>query len=78
MSTKTFNLSMSKDLVEQIDRQAELQGSNRSDFIRSAVRKQLTALQQWQTAASLARRQYKGAPMTEEQVAELVQKQRQA
>lgn len=69
---------MSSELIEQIDKQSKLQGSNRSDFIRLAVRKQLSSLEQWQTAAKLARSQYKGASLTEEQVADLVRTERQA
>jgi metal-responsive CopG/Arc/MetJ family transcriptional regulator len=78
MSTKTFNLSMSSELIDQIDKQAKLQGSNRSDFIRSAVRKQLTAVEQWQTASKLARSNYQGPQLTEGQVAELISQDRQS
>ncbi len=78
MSTKTFNVSMSNELIKQIDKQAKLQGSNRSDFIRSAVRKQLTVLDKWQALTSVARATYKGPKLSEEQVAELVRKDRQS
>ena len=42
MSTQTFNISMPEKLVEQIDAQTKAQGGSRSDFIRQAVRKQLS------------------------------------
>ena len=46
-SAQTFNISMPKKLVEQIDAQTKSQGGSRSDFIRQAVRKQLTTLEHW-------------------------------
>lgn len=77
MSTKAFNVSMSDDLVKKIDKQSKLQGSNRSDFIRQAVRKQLTMLEEWQAVTASMRDGYKGAPMTEEQVADTVRDYRE-
>ncbi|HLA49078.1 MAG TPA: ribbon-helix-helix domain-containing protein [Candidatus Saccharimonadales bacterium] len=76
MNTKTFNVSMPNDLVKKIDRQAKSQGSNRSDFIRQAVRKQLDVLEMWDKAAAAARRDYKGPVMNEEEVADLIRAER--
>ena len=78
MSTKTFNVSMSSELINQIDKQSKKQGSNRSDFIRAAVRKQLTVLEQWQIATKLIRSDYSGPKLSEDQVAELVSQERRA
>lgn len=76
MSTKTFNVSMSEDLVREIDKQAKEQGSNRSDFIRQSVRKQLTVLKQWQTVTQSMRESYKGKQLSEQEVADLVRRER--
>ena len=76
MSTKTFNVSMSSELINQIDKQSKKQGSNRSDFIRAAVREQLTVLDQWQIATKLIRSDYSGPKLSEDQVAELVSQER--
>jgi len=67
---------MPADLVKKIDKQAKLQGSNRSDFIRQAVRKQVDILEMWDRAATAARRDYKGRPITEKEVADLVRAER--
>jgi len=67
---------MPADLVKKIDKQAKLQGSNRSDFIRQAVRKQVNILEMWDKAAAAARLDYKGRPITEKEVADLVRAER--
>ena len=72
MKTKTFNVSMPSELVEKIDLQSKLQGSNRSDFIRRAVYRQLSTLEQWQALTGVVRQQYKGKALTETQVADIV------
>lgn len=69
---------MSSELINQIDKQSKKQGSNRSDFIRAAVRKQLTVLDQWQIATKLIRSDYSGPKLSEDQVAELVSQERRA
>lgn len=69
---------MSSELISQIDKQSKKQGSNRSDFIRAAVRKQLTVLEQWQIATKLIRSDYSGPKLSEDQVAELVSQERRA
>lgn len=67
---------MSAELVKKIDKQAKVTGSNRSDFIRQAVRKQVDVLEMWDKAAEAIRRDYNGPVMTEEEVADLVRKER--
>jgi Arc/MetJ-type ribon-helix-helix transcriptional regulator len=42
MDNKTFNISMSKALLDAIDKQAEVEFRNRSDLIREAVRAYIT------------------------------------
>jgi metal-responsive CopG/Arc/MetJ family transcriptional regulator len=74
--SNTFNISMPEELAEQIDEQARRQGSNRSDFIRAAVRKQLDQLQRWQTLTREARQNYTGPRLTEQEVADTVRVQR--
>ena len=76
MSTQTFNISMPKKLVEQIDVQTKLQGGSRSDFIRQAIRKQLTTLEQWNNLTIKIRSQYKGRQLSEEEVANTVRSER--
>lgn len=41
MSTKVFNLSLPKELVDAVDKQAKKDYSTRSDYIRRAVLNQL-------------------------------------
>lgn len=45
MSSKTFNLSLPKELVDKLDEQAKKEYSSRSDYIRKAVLNQLRAEQ---------------------------------
>ena len=68
---------MPNELVKKIDRQSKLQGSNRSDFIRQAVRVQLTVLEQWQTTSKAARKSYKGKTLNEQNVADTVREVRE-
>ena len=76
MNSQTFNVSMPKQLVERIDAQTKRQGSSRSDFVRTAVRKQLATLENWESLASKVRSQYKGKQLNEDEVAEIVRTQR--
>lgn len=76
MSTQTFNISMPEKLVEQIDVQIKSQGGSRSDFIRQAIRKQLTTLEQWNNLTIKIRSQYKGRQLSEEEVADTVRSER--
>lgn len=41
MSTQTFNLSLPKELVKELDKQAKKDFSSRSDYVRKAVINQL-------------------------------------
>lgn len=78
MSTKTFNISMPEELVKELDRQSKLQGSNRSDFIRQAVRRQITLFRQWQDLSIAARSQYSGPRLSESEVSDIVSRSRKA
>lgn len=78
MNTKTFNVSMPESLVKKIDKQSRSSGSNRSDFIRQAVRKQLAIIEQWQALSKLVRNNYSGEQLSEKQVADIVRKSREA
>jgi len=77
MNTKTLNISMPAELVKKIDRQSKLQGSNRSDFIRRAVYRQLGVLEQWQALAAATRAGYQGKALTEADVAGIVRADRE-
>ncbi len=68
---------MPENLVKKIDEQARLSGSNRSDFIRQAVRKQLAGIEQWQALTTSARKDYSGEMLSEKQVADIVRAKRQ-
>jgi metal-responsive CopG/Arc/MetJ family transcriptional regulator len=67
---------MSKKLVERIDAQSKLQGSNRSDFIRQAVNKQLAILERWERLAYNTRHGYKGKKLSESEIADIVRTER--
>lgn len=69
---------MPDELVKKIDKQTKLQGGSRSDFIRQAVRKQLTILEQWQSLTQVARQLYVGPTMSEQAVADIVREVRAA
>ncbi len=45
MSSQIFNLSLPKELVQQMDKQAKRDFSSRSDFVRKAIVNQLRAEQ---------------------------------
>ena len=45
MATQTFNLSLPKDLVTQLDLQAKREFSSRSDYVRKAIVNQLRSEQ---------------------------------
>lgn len=45
MSSKTFNLSLPSELVDELDRRAKKEYTTRSDYIRRAVLNQLRAEQ---------------------------------
>lgn len=67
---------MPRKLVEQIDAQTKRQGSNRSDFVRQAVRKQLSTLERWEKLTNMARSRYKGNSLNAAEVAEIVSSRR--
>ena len=75
-SAQTFNISMPKKLVEQIDAQTKSQGGSRSDFIRQAVHKQLTTLEHWNNLTSRTRSLYKSKQLSEAEVADIVRIER--
>ena len=76
MKSQTFNISMPVKLVQRIDAQTKRQGYSRSDFVRQAVRKQLAILEQWEDLTKSVRGEYSGKVMSEDEVAEIVSKQR--
>ena len=63
-------------LVQRIDAQTKRQGYSRSDFVRQAVRKQLAILEQWEDLTKSVRGEYSGKVMSDDEVAEIVSKQR--
>ena len=67
---------MPQKLVEQIDAQTKIQGGNRSDFIRQAVRKQLSILERWDNVTNKTRSQYQGKQLSEAEVADIVRNKR--
>ena len=67
MSTQTFNLSLPKQLVAQMDEQAKRDFSSRSDFVRKAVVNQLRAEQSLQTVFDRANTRGKQMGITSEQ-----------
>ncbi len=67
---------MPEELVKKIDWHSKTLGSNRSDFIRQAVHKQLVVLDQWELLAGVVRADYKGPQLNETQVADLIRADR--
>lgn len=67
---------MPSDLVKKIDEQSKRQANNRSEFIRQAVRKQLSTLEHWQELTESARSDYKGPDMSYEEVADMIHDER--
>jgi metal-responsive CopG/Arc/MetJ family transcriptional regulator len=67
MSTQTFNLSLPRQLVAQMDEQAKRDFSSRSDFVRKAVVNQLRAEQSLQVVFDRANARGKQMGITSEQ-----------
>lgn len=67
MGSKTFNLSLPKQQVAQMDEQAKRDFSSRSDFVRKAVVNQLRAEQSLQTVFDRANARGKQMGITSEQ-----------
>lgn len=67
---------MPEDLIKKLDKQSRASSSNRSDFIRQAVRKQLDTLEQWNTVSKAVRSDYAGKDLSEQQVANIVRETR--
>ncbi|MBI2032188.1 MAG: ribbon-helix-helix protein, CopG family [Candidatus Levybacteria bacterium] len=47
MNTQTFNISLPKELVSKIDRQAKREYKNRSELIRDLLQKYLRDKEEW-------------------------------
>ncbi len=67
MSSQTFNLSLPKQLVQQLDEQAKRDFSSRSDFVRKAIVNQLRAEQSVQAIFDRANARGKQQGITSEQ-----------
>ncbi len=67
MSTQTFNLSLPKALVQQVDDQAKRDYSSRSDFVRKAIVNQLRAEQALQSVFDRANLRGRQQGITSEQ-----------
>lgn len=67
MSSQTFNLSLPKALVVQLDAQAKKEFSSRSDFVRKAVVNQLRTEQALEAVLDRANKKGKALGITSEQ-----------
>ncbi len=67
MSTQTFNLSLPKELVTQLDAQAKQEFSTRSDYVRKAILNQLKTEQAMQAVFDRANKKGKQLGITSEQ-----------
>lgn len=77
MNTQTFNISLPRELVKKVDKQAKEEYRNRSDFIREALIARLKEKDAWnQIFASFGKAAKKAGITTEEQVNELVREHR--
>lgn len=59
MSTQTFNLSLPKSLVQQMDAQAKRDYASRSEFVRKAIINQLRSEQALQSVMDRANKKGK-------------------
>ncbi|MFZ1812120.1 MAG: ribbon-helix-helix domain-containing protein [Candidatus Saccharimonadales bacterium] len=67
MSTQTFNLSLPRALVQQVDDQAKRDYSSRSDFVRKAIVNQLRTEQALRTVFDRANQRGKAQGIASEQ-----------
>ena len=67
MSAKTFNLSLPKELVDKLDKQAKKDFSSRSDYVRKAIVNQLRIEQSLESVLDRANIKGKKAGITSEQ-----------
>lgn len=56
MQTQTLNISLPKKLVKLIDKQAEKEFKNRSEFIREAIRLYFSKLDSWESIFAAGKR----------------------
>jgi metal-responsive CopG/Arc/MetJ family transcriptional regulator len=67
MKSQTFNLSLPKELVKNLDQQAQKEFSSRSDYVRRAIVNQLKSEQALEAIFNRANRRGKKLGITSEQ-----------
>ena len=67
MNTQTFNLSLPKELVKQLDAQAKKDFQSRSEYVRKAILNQLRSEQALKIVLDRANKKGKAAGITSEQ-----------
>lgn len=73
MQTQTFNISLPKNLVKKIDKTAEKEYRNRSEFIREAVRLYIKDLEDWREIYNIGDKAAKKAKIkSEEEINKIV------
>ena len=78
MNTQTINISLPKELLSQIDKQAKMETRSRSELIREAARVYLRRLAAWNEIFRYGRKKGKELGIkSEEDVYRLIQEYRQ-
>ena len=76
MNTRTLNISLPPQMVDQLDRVAEQRAANRSELIRDALRSYLRRRKRWETLFAIGERQAKKRGLTEDDVLRAVREVR--
>ncbi|MBI5621013.1 ribbon-helix-helix protein, CopG family [Candidatus Gottesmanbacteria bacterium] len=74
MDTQMINFSIPTTLLRQMDRTAEIESRNRSEFLREAIRQYLQEREERQRDFALIRRSAERINMTEEEAYAYVEK----
>ncbi|MBI3342654.1 ribbon-helix-helix protein, CopG family [Candidatus Gottesmanbacteria bacterium] len=74
MDTQMINFSIPTALLRQMDRTAEIESRNRSEFLREAIRQYLQEREERQRDFALIRRSAERINMTEEEAYAYVEK----
>ncbi len=77
MKASTVNISFNDELLKQIDRAAKEESRSRSELIREAARTYLEHKGRWKAIFAFAEKKAKAQNLTEEVIAEEIEKERQ-
>jgi metal-responsive CopG/Arc/MetJ family transcriptional regulator len=66
MSTQTFNIALPEELVKKVDELAKQEYSNRSEFIRDALKAYIKNAERWEELFSYGKSVVKGLKLKDE------------